>query len=176
VESETSYLYWSAYPIPALAEEERTWHSVSVGGLSLVPITPPSTFSLLLLLPSSTFLPPCLNLSLPPPPEDEARPGCDPRRGRSRFPPSDSSQTPPEQEKDLESVVKKENAADQELVNDDEPRYDYPTGLQLASILTDVIMTYYFLFLDLIIIFIATSVITIEFDSLKDIDWYAKIY
>ena len=66
--------------------------------------------------------------------------------------------------------MKKENAADQELVNDDEPRYDYPTGLQLASILTDVIMTYYFLFLDLIIIFIATSVITIEFDSLKDID------
>ena len=83
---------------------------------------------------------------------------------------SDSSHTPPGQ--DIESVVKNENASGQ----DPEHRYDYPTGLKLALILTGATMAYYLLFLDLAIISTATPAITTEFDALIDIGWYAGAY
>lgn len=88
---------------------------------------------------------------------------------------SDSSYTPPRQ--DVESgVVKNENASGQDPVNDGELRYDYPTGLKLASILAGATMAYYLLFLDLAIISTATPAITTEFDALIDIGWYAGAY
>ena len=87
---------------------------------------------------------------------------------------SDSSHTPPEH--DIESVVKNENASGQNPANDGEYRYDYPTGLKLASILAGATMAYYLLFLDLAIISTATPAITTEFDALIDIGWYSGAY
>lgn len=68
------------------------------------------------------------------------------------------------------SVVKNKNALDQDFVNDNEHCYDYLIDLKLVSILVDATIIYYLFFLDLIIIFIATFVITIEFDALIDIN------
>ncbi|KAM0803432.1 major facilitator superfamily-domain-containing protein [Usnea florida] len=87
---------------------------------------------------------------------------------------SDSSHTPPGQ--DVESVVKNENASGQDPDTDGEHRYDYPTGLKLASILAGATMAYYLLFLDLAIISTATPAITTEFNSLIDIGWYSGAY
>lgn len=89
-------------------------------------------------------------------------------------PTSDSSHSPPKY--DVESVVKNKNASGQDLANDGEYRYDYPTGLKLASILAGVTMAYYLLFLDLAIISTATPAITTEFNALIDIGWYAGAY
>ncbi|MDI1493419.1 MAG: hypothetical protein OHK93_005208 [Ramalina farinacea] len=89
-------------------------------------------------------------------------------------PASDSSHTPPEH--DVESVMKNENASGQDAANDGEYRYDYPTGLRLASILAGATMAYYLLFLDLAIISTATPAITTEFDALIDIGWYSGAY
>ena len=91
-------------------------------------------------------------------------------------PTSDSSHTPTAQ--DVESVVKNENASGQDPAkeNDGEHRYDYPTGLKLASILAGATMAYYLLFLDLAIISTATPAITTEFNALIDIGWYSGAY
>ena len=77
---------------------------------------------------------------------------------------------------DIESAAKKEKASDQDPANDGEHRYDYPKGLQLASILAGATMAYYLLFLDLAIISTSTPAITTEFDALTDIGWYAGAY
>ena len=89
-------------------------------------------------------------------------------------PASDSSHTPPGHE--IESVEKNENASGQDPANDGEDRYEYPTGLKLASILAGSTIAYFLLFLDLSIISTATPAITTEFDALTDIGWYAGAY
>lgn len=89
-------------------------------------------------------------------------------------PTSNSSHTLPAQ--DEESGVKKEHASGQDSASDGEHSYDYPKGLQLASILAGATMSYYLLFLDLAIISTSTPAITTEFDALTDIGWYAGAY
>ena len=69
-------------------------------------------------------------------------------------PTSNSSHTLPAQ--DEESGVKKEHASGQDSASDGEHSYDYPKGLQLASILAGATMSYYLLFLDLAIISTST--------------------
>lgn len=56
-------------------------------------------------------------------------------------------------------------------VDDAEDKYEYPTGLSLALILTSVTVAYFLFFLDLAVISTATPAITSEFDSLVDIGW-----
>ena len=77
---------------------------------------------------------------------------------------------------DIESVMKNENSSDQDPANDNENRYDYPTGLKLVSILAGSTMAYYLLFLDLAIISTATPAITTALNDLIDIGWYAGAY
>ena len=94
----------------------------------------------------------------------------------------DSSHTLPAQDpaqhpgQDHESLVKNENTIAQGPANDGEHRYDYPTGLSLASILGGATLVYYLLFLDLAIISTATPAITTQFNDLIDIGWYAGAY
>lgn len=55
--------------------------------------------------------------------------------------------------------------------DNEDTKYQYPSGLSVTLILTSVTLAYFLFFLDLAVISTATPAITSEFDSLVDVGW-----